>query len=112
MGPNVHSEKIVSVLFDMTLEEKEDGSKCLKGKFNTFGQHPGAIAGSYLDLNIIDTGGQDNMFHFDVTEQFINNEDRYIFIKESIKIEQPKVEGGGFQPVVDEWDEVYTDIIL
>lgn len=113
MGPNVHSEKIVSVLFDMSIEEKEDGNKCLKGKFNTFGQHPGAIAGSYLDLNIIDTGGQDNMFHFDVTEQFVNNEDRYIYIKETVVIEEPKVQGGGgFQPVVDEWDEVYTDIIL
>ena len=112
MGPNVHSEKVVSVLFDMKLVDNEDGSKSLKGKFNTFGIHPENIAGSYLDLNIKDTGGQDNMFHYDVTEQFFDNEERYILVEEKLTIEEPKVEGGGFQPVVDEWDEVHTDIIL
>ena len=59
-----------------------------------------------------DSGGGDHLFHFDVTDQFTDNEDRYILIKEKIVIEEPKVEGGGFQPVVDEWDDVITDIIL
>ena len=112
IGPNVHSERVVSVFFDMKIEDREDGGKSLKGKFNTFGIHPDNIAGSYLDLNIKDSGGQDHMFHYDVTDQFENNEQRYILIKETLKVEEPKVEGGGFQPTVDDWDEVRTDIIL
>lgn len=112
MGPNVHSEKVVSVLFDMALEDREDGGKCIKGKLNTFGIHPDNVAGAYLDLNVKDTGGEDHVFHYDVTEQFIDNEDRYILIEETLKIEEPKVEGGGFQPIVNPWDEVHTDIIL
>lgn len=112
MGPNVHTEKVVSVLFDMKLEEKEDGSKCLKGKLNTFGVHPDNIAGATLDLNLKDTGGEDHIFHYDVTDQFYDNEEHYILIDEKIVIEEPKATGGGFIPEVDEWDEIRTDINL
>lgn len=112
IGPNIASEKVVSVFFDMKVEDREDGGKCLKGKFNTFGKHPDYTSGLSFDLNIKDSGGGDHLFHFDVTDQFTDNEDRYILIKEKIVIEEPKVEGGGFQPVVDEWEDVITDIIL
>ena len=112
IGPNVHSEKVVSVMFDMKVEDSQNGGKCLKGKLNTFGIHPGNIAGSYLDLNVRDKAGQDHVFHYDVTDQFANNKDRYILIEETIRIEEPKVQGGGFQPEVDDWDEIHTDIIL
>ena len=106
MGPNIHSERIVSVFFDMKVEDREDGGKCLKGKFNTFGLHPDNTVGAYLDLNIKDKGGNDFIHHFEVTDQFHDNPDRYILV------EEPKVSGGGFQPVIGEWDEIKTDIIL
>ncbi len=112
IGPNLASEKVVSVFFNMNIEENEDGSKSLKGKFNTFGRHPDKNSGVSLDLNVKDKGGEDHIFHFDVTDQFVDNEARYILIKEKLVIEEPKVEGGGFRPVVGEWDEVNTDIIL
>ena len=111
IGTNEASERVVSVYFDLSVADREDGGKCLKGKFNTFGKHPDQNNVS-LDLNIKDLIGGDNTFHFDVTDQFVDNERRYILIKEKITIEEPKVEGGGFQPVVGEWDEVNTDIIL
>lgn len=112
MGPNAHSEKVVSVLFNMAVEENEDGSKCIKGKLNTFGLHPDNIAGATLDLNLKDTGGEDHIFHYDVTSQFYDNEEHYILVEETIVVEEPKSTGGGFLPEVDEWDEVHTDIIL
>ena len=112
IGPNVASEKIVSIYFDMKMEDREDGGKSLKGVFNTFGRHTDSSQGQSLDLNIKDSGGGDHLYHFDVTDQFIDNEKRYILVKEPIVIEEPKVEGGGFQPVVDDWDDVVTDIIL
>lgn len=113
MGPNVHSDKVVSVLFDLKLQDREDGQgKCLKGKLNTFGIHPENLTGASLDLNIRDKGDADFVYHFDVTDQFKNNEKRYILIEQPIVVEQPKVEGGGFQPTVDQWEDVRTEIIL
>lgn len=112
MGPNKHTERVVSVFFDMKVENKEDGGKCLKGKFNTFGLHPDNIAGAYLDLNIKDLGGKDFIHHFEVTDQFYDNPERYILIEEKLVVEEPKVEGGGFQPVVGEWVDIRTDINL
>ena len=112
IGPNIASEKVVSVFFEMAVEDREDGGKCLKGKFNTFGKHPDYSSDLSFDLNVKDTGGGDQLFHFDVTDQFTDNEERYILIKEKVVVEEPKVQGGGFQPTVDDWDEVRTDIIL
>ena len=112
MGPNKHTEKIVSVYFDMKLEDSEDGSKCLKGKFNTFGLHPDNLTGAYLDLNIKDKGGKDFIHHFEVTDQFHDNPGRYILIEEKLVVEEPKVEGGGFQPEVQDWEDIRTDINL
>lgn len=112
MGPNIHSERIVSVYFDMKVVEREGGGHCLKGKFNTFGLHPDNMVGAYLDLNIKDKGGQEFMHQFEVTDQFYNNPDRYILIEERLVVEEPKVEGGGFQPEVEDWEEIKTDINL
>ena len=111
-GPNVASEKVVSVYFDMNVQDREDGGKCLKGTFNTFGKHPDRPSILSFDVNIKDTGNGDNIFHFDVTDQFIDNEERYILIKEKIVIEEPKTEGGGFAPEVKDWDDIKTDINL
>lgn len=113
MGPNTHSDKVVSVFFDMAIQDREDGQgKCLKGKLNTFGVHPDNIAGATLDLNIQDKGGADFTYHFDVTEQFDNNEQRYILIENPIVVEEPKVTGGGFKPEVDQWEDIRTEINL
>ena len=112
MGPNKHTERIVSVYFDMKLEDREDGSKCLKGKFNTFGLHPDNLTGAYLDLNIKDKGGKDFYHHFEVTDQFYDNPERYILIEEKLVVDEPKVEGGGLKPEVTDWEQIRTDINL
>lgn len=112
IGPNIHSDTVAGVYFEMALEDNETGGKCLKGKFNTFGIHPVNVVGASLDLGVRDRAGQDFMFQYDVTDQFEDNEQRYIVIEEPLVIEEPKVEGGGFQPVVDDWDEIVTDIEL
>ena len=97
----------------MAIEDREDGQgKCLKGKMNTFGVHPDNLTGATLDLNIQDTGGTDFTYHFDVSDQFQNNDLRYILIEEPIVVEEPKVVGGGFKPEVDQWEDVRTEINL
>lgn len=112
IGPNIATDRVVSVYFDLSVETREDGSKCLKGKFNTFGKQPGDDSELSLDLNITDTGGNDFLHHFDVTDQFVNNEKQYILITDKLVIEEPKVDGGGFKPIVEEWNNIRTDIAL
>lgn len=112
IGPNMASEKVVSLYFDMGKNEDEEGRTVIKGSFNTFGHHPTYNDGIWIDLSVKDTGGSEHMFHFDVSDQFVDNEKRYILIEEPVVIEEPKVEGGGFQPVVEDWNDVITDIIL
>ena len=111
IGPNMASDKVVSVLFDMKVEDREDGGKCLKGKFNTFGLHPDRENEVNMDISVMNMSGGEQTFHFDITDQFENNPQRYILIQEPIEVEKSKV-GGGFQPEVDDWDDIHTDIIL
>lgn len=112
IGSDMASERMVSIFFDMSVEDREDGGKCLKGRFNTFGKHPEKDDGIYIDLNVRDKSGRDQMFQFEVTDRFMDNGDRIIFISETVVVEEPKAEGGGFQPIVGDWDEVRTEIAL
>ena len=112
MGPDTASDRIVSVFFEMSLEENQDGGKCLKGKYNTFGKYPGNEESVNIDLSVRDRGGGEQIFHFDVTDKIENNKQRYILIEEPLVIEENGSSGGGFLPVVDEWDNVNTDINL
>lgn len=112
IGPNVASEKIVSVFFEMHLEDRQGGGKCLKGKFNSFGRHPDKAGDVNIDLSVRNRGGGEQIFHFDVTDKFENNPQRYILIEDPITIIESSGGGGGFKPVVDDWEDINTDIDL
>lgn len=109
IGTRQKSEEVVTILFDM---QKNDQEKRVKGYFNTFGKNPLYSSFLSLDLNIIDNAGNPHHYHFDLTDQFFDNEEYYLEVETPIVIEEPKVEGGGFQPIVDPWDEVKTEINL
>lgn len=111
IGPNMATDRIVSVYFDLDVEKNEDGTESLRGKFNTFGKSD-VVNDFSLDLNITDIGGNNLLYHFDVTDQFVDNKKQYILITDELVVEEPKVEGGGFQPIVDEWDNIRTNIDL
>lgn len=109
IGKDEDSDRIVSIYFEMDKNE-EDGT--IEGTFNTFGKHPEELSELSFDVNITDTGGDEHHFHFDVTEDFFDNPDNTIIIDEQIEIEEPKTGGGGFDPSVEDWEDVKTDIIL
>lgn len=109
IGRDEDSDRIVSIYFEMDKNE-EDG--LIEGTFNTFGKHPEELSELSFDVNITDTGGDEHHFHFDVTEDFFDNPDNIIVIDEQIEIEEPKTGGGGFDPSVEDWEDVKTDIIL
>lgn len=109
LGSGEDSDKAVSIYFEM---EKNEEKGLIEGAFHTFGKHPGELSELSFDVSITDTGGDEHHFHFDVTEDFFDNPDNIIVIDEEIEIEEPKVSGGGFDPSVEDWEDVKTDIIL
>lgn len=109
IGTGVDSGESVSIFFE---KRKDMENNALIGTFNTFGKHPTEKGVLSLDINVTDIIGNDHHFHFDVDSRFMDNPDNHIVIDEGIEIEEPKVEGGGFAPTVDDWEDVNTDIYL
>lgn len=109
IGTDEKSGRSVSIFFE---KEVDEANHAIVGKFNTFGKHPDETGILSFDINVTDTGGEEQHFHFDVDSQFMDNPDREIVIDEPITIEEPKTTGGGFVPTVDEWENVHTDINL
>ena len=83
-------------------------------KFNTFGRNALAGRKQVLSLVLTDTGGKSFCFNMDISEKFNDNPLQYILIKtDEIVIEKPEqTGGGGLAPIVDEWGEINTEIVI
>ena len=75
--------------------------------FNTFGKLPGEQNNIFLDITVTDSDGGQYRYIYDVTDQFDDpgNKDNQLIIDGEI-IDIPKAEhgGGGFRPIIDEWE--------
>ena len=111
LGRQEDSEDAVSIYFEMDTD-KENGR--IIGEFNTFGKHPDVESTISLDVNLTDTYGNEQSFHFELDSEMMDNQAGSITIEEPVVIEEPTSGGGGggFVPTVDEWDEIRKDIIL
>ena len=101
------SEEQVSVFFEPS-EVDADGK--MTAKFNTFGYIPGEK--QIMTLVITDTGGTGHKINIDISDQFPENKEQIIRVKQEINIDEPDNPGGGggLDPDVDEWDDVEIDI--
>lgn len=107
---NQKSQEYVSVYFD---NQTIDDNGVLTAKFNTFGYTPDNSQKQVLSLVFTDLAGKGYIFNFDVSDQMRNNKDQIIRILHEFDIPKPITSGdGGFAPVVDEWDDINTDIII
>lgn len=106
IGKGEDSGEVVSIYFEM---QKDETSGCIRGHFNTFGKHPNEQSLLSLDVNLTDSGGNEQHYHFDVDSDFMDNPTNSIVVEDHVVIEQPKG-GGGFVPSVDEWEEIRTEI--
>ena len=102
------TDRPVTIFFGMQVGKDK---KSLIASFRTFGKNPFYQNNLELDLNVTDTGGNEHIHHFDVTDQFDGNDEHLIIVDKPIKVEPPK-SGGGFAPEVDDWEDVETDIII
>ena len=86
----------------------------LYAKFNTFGRNALAGRSQVLSLVLTDTGGKKYCFNMDISVKFNDNPEQYILIRtDDIVIEKPEqTGGGGLAPIVKEWGEINTEIII
>lgn len=116
---NGRSDESVILYFDMYsgVNEKEGGVDVLQTTFNTFGKIPEEVSRLWLTIVVTNTNGESVSWQKDITDEFKNNDDRYIYIEEpEIEVPIPPTPpgggGGGFQPSVDEWEEENYDIAI
>ena len=107
------SDESVSVYFTMqTNRARTSDEGMIMGSFNTFGKKPGVKNELSLDVSITDSGGNTYDLHYDITSDFLDNPERVIVIEDDISIDPPSSGGGGFDPSVEDWDDVTSDIEL
>ena len=110
IGLNERSAEYVSVYFD---NQVVDDNGLLTARFNTFGWNKEIGEPQVLSLVFTDISGKGHVFNVDVSDQFPGNKEQIIRIDMAIDIPEPITSGdGGFVPVVDEWGEVNTEIII
>ena len=90
------------------------GQELLWTVFNTFGKFPDAQSDVVVDILLTTTGGARVSFLYDATDQVLNpdNTARRIVIDEPLVVPTDDYQGGGFEPVVDDWDGEEIDVII
>ena len=82
--------------------------------FNTFGRYPQAETDVIVNLLLTMANGSRIRYVFDVTDQWVNpdNTAHRLVIDDLIEIPGDTFDGGGFSPVVNDWDGEEIDIII
>ena len=112
---------VVNVFFDMDYAEvmiAKDGetkTAVLYATFNTFGKLPNEKSIYTLNFEFTRTDGSSQVESIDITSMFdeplVKNE-QWILIEKEIEITPIFGEGGGLNPGVDQWNDVWSDIEL
>lgn len=109
-------EESVILYFDMMPGTDENGNEVLETTFNTFGKLPKEISHLWLTVVVTNNQGDVEYRQWDITDEFKDNPEKWIFIEEDpIVLPDPPPStggGGGFQPSVDEWENVEQDVII
>lgn len=107
VGQNKLKSESMVIPFEMT----SDGVSTLKTEFLTFGQHESAQTHKVV-IYVVMPDGNDKLYVYDVTDQVHsapNPRDVYIIL-DGLPLPKPIVNGGGFQPSVDNWEDVEVDL--
>jgi len=108
LGGNELTKERVTVPFSVV----SDGISTLTADFLVFGQTGSDGPPHKLVIYVIMADGSKNYYTFNVTDQVDNAADpRYVHIVlDGLPLPKPIVNGGGFKPSVDEWQNVEVDV--
>ena len=86
----------------------------IRAVFNTFGKYPQAECDVLANVLVTTTAGARCRFLYDVTEQWLDpdNTARRLVVEETMEIPGDDYQGGGFDPVVNDWDGQEIPVIL
>lgn len=101
---------------DLENEEDAEDLVVLYTTFSTFGKIPSATNNLEITFDFMTVYGEPYYERIDITDVFSTPEaleHQWLLIDKTIVIpEPPPSAGGGFNPGVDEWGDVNTDIII
>lgn len=82
--------------------------------FNTFGRYPQTETDVIVNLLVTTANGSRLRYVFDVTPQWLNpdNSAHRIVIEERVKIPGDDYLGGGFDPIVNDWDGDVIPVVI
>lgn len=108
-GKDCLSEECVTIPFEARMHREES---MITGAFSSFGHCPSVQQTHHLIIYGILADNSRWYYDFDVTDQVHNSQDPYEIhiVLEDLPFPKPVVNGGGFQPEVDEWNSV--DIVI
>ena len=110
------SEELVTVPFPLPLPEERNGTTTIEGSFLTFGHRPGTpherMHRHKIVIYAMLLDGTKRYYEEDVTSQIPadGNPRRVHIIIDELPLPKPIVNGGGFQPDVDEWQQVDIEL--
>ena len=86
----------------------------LFSEFNTFGRHSEPETEVIVNVLVTTNGGSRFRYVYDVTDQWLNpdNSAHRLVVDERMEIPGDDYQGGGFDPVVNDWDGETIDIII
>jgi len=86
--------------------------KLIETPFCIFGKLPGTVSKLQLQISVIGDDGASYKLNTDITDQFNDPTNTQHIIKVDFDIEIKAKEGGGFQPVVDQWTNIVENFEL
>lgn len=108
----------VTLFLDMHVAEldKSTDEAIIYTTFNTFGKLPNKETNIQITFEFTKVDGKTQTATIDITPIFeteLVKKEQWILIEDIIEIEPPtSVNDGGFKPGVDEWEDIWTDIII
>lgn len=124
MDGRMDKEDPVTVYFDMFpgqgpasgMVKGDEGTVTVYTTFNTFGKIPAQQNHLEVTFDFLTVYGDPYSETLDITDVFATKEaqeNRWLLIDHTIEIpEPPKVGGGGFDPGLDDWKDVESDVII
>ena len=82
--------------------------------FNTFGKYPQLDTDVIVNLLVTTANGSRIRYVYDVTDQWLNpdNAAHRIVVEEPVEIPGDDYQGGGFDPIVNDWDGEVIPVII